>query len=1472
MGKRKKTSKKIPQEVKSLALTVMFIALITILVISLIKTTRLGTVGKAYNYGDTTVDLSDYPFPFIEDNQLNTEIVVGDDAPNEDLESADIINDSLMAEIIPTQNLVAEWKFDEESGTIAYDSAGDYDGEIVGPTWISGVSGSALEFDGVDDYINISSSLQDLNEWTMLAWVKHKGTWGGYEDIITTPRYDDPVDFENYPLIFDDGKPDMYDSGVTADNAIDNSWHLIATSCNGTNGTVYVDGVEVKSGSCYPTSADFIGVDIRDGDTYEEFNGTLDEIKIYSYALSEAEVEEIYNTESAGLECFTNEDCDTGEYCDGNICVSGLLAEWKFDEGSGTLAADSAGDNDGEILGASWMYGVNGSALEFDGSDDYVDLGDPTDGSLDLETEITILAWIKPNLTGTLPTIFSKYNSNTDRYEFSLNSYEDYKLTFSINGGSSLTSNNPPTNGIWNHVGATYNGTTGVVYLNGVADNSFDFSCGDTCDVGYSANALIGSRTGGTLPFNGVIDEVKIYRYALSEAEIEEIYNTELSVGLEPNLLAEWKFDEGSGTSAADSAGDYDGEIIGPVWTTAGVSGSALEFDGVDDYISLSSLPNLNKWTMSAWVKHKGDWNAWEDIITTPRYDYPGDFESYPLIFDDGKPNIYESGIIADNVIDNNWHLVVTSCNGTNGKIYVDGAEVKSGSCYPAGADIIGADVYEGSTAEEFNGTIDEVKIYSYDLSAAEIEEIYNTESALIECFTNDDCDIGEVCESNICVSGLLAEWKFDEGSGTSAADSAGDYDGEIVGSAVWVDGVSDSALEFDGEEDYINIPYNQDLEPDEITISLWVKQDSADYGPILSNYEDSYGYWIASTSISSIYWWLGHNTDETSRYSESTVADGNWHHITVSSDGSTAKVYVDGVLEDSESTSPIVYSPSNIAITIGKDIDDSSFFKGNLDEVKIYRYVLSEAEVEDIYNTESAEIPTGSFILTGLAVLASDIIGTVDQQNVIAVGNPCNNSVVDNFTSCEGWNYSEGQAMIKLFQNGDNLALVAAGTTVEDTRRAALVLANYEDFNLTGDEVCVEGDSLELDDISVTEGPCAVAEEVVCTDSDGGINYTVVGECIDSNYPSGIKDFCENSGELLEMYCDQNNQCVSELHTCDGQCMGGVCFTEYEIEPLILGDIEDVTPHDLQVQFSISYEEDGDAHLHNILGYINPDFNQGRWIDNNNFIPANKPITIEIDNSGASATEQMINITYDGNQEKKVYLPAIPGGALNDWVILFVADDGSTYYGCEWDGASCGSFIPSIHALTPQNLAREAYVELEQITIQLEPGWNLISIPLVLENDNIEDVLADISDDVIDVYAYDPEEEWSVWHPDPAIPSNLDTIELGKGYWFKMNDSAELAVEGVLFETTELEPPPSFALKQGWNLVGIYSLEDREMTTALASIEDVYSALWSYNKTSGELVKLFSKADPAVSTANPVLEAGKGYWVYMIQEGAIVP
>ncbi|MHC4623252.1 MAG: hypothetical protein ACYS4W_05050 [Planctomycetota bacterium] len=78
--------------------------------------------------------------------------------------------------------------------------------------------------------------------------------------------------------------------------------------------------------------------------------------------------------------------------------------------------------------------------------------------------------------------------------------------------------------------------------------------------------------------------------------------------------------------------------------------------------------------------------------------------------------------------------------------------------------------------------------------------------------------------EQAVGSDGFVAHWKFDEGTGPTAYDSAGTNDGTLVNGPVWTSGVLDGALEFDGTNDYVTIPDDPGLDvTGDITISAWM-------------------------------------------------------------------------------------------------------------------------------------------------------------------------------------------------------------------------------------------------------------------------------------------------------------------------------------------------------------------------------------------------------------------------------------------------------------------------------------------------------------------------------------------------------------------------------------------------------------------------------------------------------------------------
>ena len=92
--------------------------------------------------------------------------------------------------------------------------------------------------------------------------------------------------------------------------------------------------------------------------------------------------------------------------------------------------------------------------------------------------------------------------------------------------------------------------------------------------------------------------------------------------------------------------------------------------------------------------------------------------------------------------------------------------------------------------------------------------------------------------------------------------------------------------------------------------------------------------------------------------------------------------------------------------------------------------------------------------------------VADIMAQNAIVVGGPCVNTaaadLLGNPEDCtEG--FTEGEAMIKLFASGDNVAMLVAGYTGDDTRQAAAVVAEYEKYDLSGEEVKVNTQTLQI-------------------------------------------------------------------------------------------------------------------------------------------------------------------------------------------------------------------------------------------------------------------------------------------------------------------------------------------------------------------------------------------------------------------------
>jgi outer membrane protein assembly factor BamB len=221
------------------------------------------------------------------------------------------------------------------------------------------------------------------------------------------------------------------------------------------------------------------------------------------------------------------------------VISAGPVAEYQFNEGTGTTAADASGDslNGTLVNGPTWAAGKYGSAVNFDGDNDYVDLGNPA--ALQMTGSVTISGWIN---SASLPSGDSAIVStkSTDNTGYQLDTTIDtgprtvgFKLTSSTGadmiryGATALQVNT------WYYVTGVYNATSQTmdVYLNGVLDDGALLGTITSSQKNSTTNVNIGRRAGTLDSFNGLIDEVRIYGRALSAAEVQTDLNTPISVG-----------------------------------------------------------------------------------------------------------------------------------------------------------------------------------------------------------------------------------------------------------------------------------------------------------------------------------------------------------------------------------------------------------------------------------------------------------------------------------------------------------------------------------------------------------------------------------------------------------------------------------------------------------------------------------------------------------------------------------------------------------------------------------------------------------------------------------------------------------------------------------------------------------------------------------------------------------------------------
>jgi hypothetical protein len=429
---------------------------------------------------------------------------------------------------------------------------------MTGVVYASDGAGNALDFDGLDDYVEIpDNAALDANlgnSFTIEAWIrtredadnmifaKHSGGSSGSYYFATRSG-----GVLQLTVLTSSGREDH----TVSFSYNDDKWHHVAGVYDGEdpeeNLKIYVDGAQVggttsQTGDVNDTDSEYpVRIGFYDGSTDWFYNGLYDEIRLWDDARTQTEIQANMHKTLTGSE-------------------SGLVGYWKFDESSGTTATDSKGSNDGTLNNmedSDWVtsgaFAGPHNALDFDGTNDYVNIDAVTDDMAGQESSFTFSAWVKAANTHTGDTkgtilgvnetdadirlclfVGGDGDSRNNRITVYDGGYGGYEIT-----GPEIGDNT------WHHVAYVRSSDTGTLYVDGVFQDthtaSYGFYANDPWSIGQEWD------TGSTISdaLDGQVDEVRIWNDVRTQTEIQDNMFRTLD-GDESGLVAYYRFDYGT--------------------------------------------------------------------------------------------------------------------------------------------------------------------------------------------------------------------------------------------------------------------------------------------------------------------------------------------------------------------------------------------------------------------------------------------------------------------------------------------------------------------------------------------------------------------------------------------------------------------------------------------------------------------------------------------------------------------------------------------------------------------------------------------------------------------------------------------------------------------------------------------------------------------------------------------------------------
>jgi hypothetical protein len=205
----------------------------------------------------------------------------------------------------------------------------------------------------------------------------------------------------------------------------------------------------------------------------------------------------------------------------GSSLTMGLISRWSLEEGTGTAAADSVGGNPGTLSGAVWVKpgfaeAKSKAAVHFDGSDDFVELGVKNLPANNRPQ--TVAFWFRTAAApgGNAANIAVSLTNGTASGSRLKMGLHNGAVAAWKSGSDNLVATPAPAINVWHHYAYTFDGTTNLLYVDGVEKNRSTTAP----DPGPVSNARMGSGHNNAENFGGDVDELRVYSRAITAAEV----------------------------------------------------------------------------------------------------------------------------------------------------------------------------------------------------------------------------------------------------------------------------------------------------------------------------------------------------------------------------------------------------------------------------------------------------------------------------------------------------------------------------------------------------------------------------------------------------------------------------------------------------------------------------------------------------------------------------------------------------------------------------------------------------------------------------------------------------------------------------------------------------------------------------------------------------------------------------------------